>query len=36
MIFGMVYEQRKDMELKRLQEETPEFMKKAFYIPNPR
>ncbi len=30
------YEQRKDMELKRLQEETPEFMKKEFYIPNPR
>jgi hypothetical protein len=22
------------MELKRLQEETPEFMKKEFYIPN--
>ena len=27
------YEQRKDMELKRLQKETPEFMKKEFYIP---
>jgi hypothetical protein len=30
------YKQRKDIELKRLQEETPEFMKKEFYISNPR